>query len=377
MKKIFVMVLALCLALTVLPAAAEDFAGTWYAVAAGVTLGEMTLNADGTVVVDYYDEKMEGTWSADGDAVNVTIEGATLELAWNGTSLYSAQIYYLFLRTPGQVTADQLNAYTEDGTLPEGIDKDTMDGILQNVNALYSAFEQAAETPEETEAPAETGEEGKTAVEDGLVLSTLKENFLVRDQYGTKRAFYIAVLQNNSEVKLYLDNASLKLLDASGTEFAESGFFYPSGSKWLEPGETTLVGMQVDLQEGSEAANYKAEIPAEQPGRYATEDVSLEITGVELALEEGAGSYGQQGAWVTVTNNGSEPLAGFEIIAAFEDADGMPWGLETVTVYSDKLPAGSSYSYWVSLDRDVKEYCEANGITLTQVETYAWKEIRD
>ena len=79
MKKCFAMLLALCMALAVMPAMAEDdMTGTWYMVMAGVTAGSIELNADGTVALTAYGaetEHREGTWTADGETVTVCADG--------------------------------------------------------------------------------------------------------------------------------------------------------------------------------------------------------------------------------------------------------------------------------------------------------------
>ena len=78
MKKILALFLALCLMLAALPVVAEnDFSGTWYLLLAGMTCGTFELNADGSFTgesgADEEIQKTEGTWSADGDQVTLTV----------------------------------------------------------------------------------------------------------------------------------------------------------------------------------------------------------------------------------------------------------------------------------------------------------------
>lgn len=373
MKKCVAVLLALCLALAALPVLAEeDAAGEWYGVAAGITFATMTLNADGSVSFVFDGENSTGTWTRDGNTVSVTIEGDAVDFTLTGSALSSPLMPYVFLKTPGMVTKAQVDAYMNDGTLPEGMDEATMLGCMENLKTLTEA-QQPAEQP--AEAPAQAPENGGTpAVEDAPAVVTLAETFCVREQYSSRKGFWIAKVQNASEVKLYLTEASMVLQNDAGEEVGKSTFFYPSGSKFLDPGEETFVGMTADVAEGAEVAGHVCSYTSGQPGFMATEDVPLEVTGYELALE-GGGAFDDAGAWVTVKNTLDEPVAGIQMIAAFEDADGKPWSLQTFNIYADKLGAGSTYSFWVQLSKDVKEYCDANGITLTQVEAFAWKEI--
>lgn len=385
MKRLLAVLLTLCLAMAALPSLAEDYdyTGVWYGVVAGITGMTMTLNADGTAVAVYTDEPGEGTWTAEENGITVTIDGDPLALIRSGDVMTTPLFPYVFMRTPGQVTLAQLDAYRADGTLPEGIDKDTMDGIETNLEAVIEAYN-AAQSAQQGETPAETSGQNGTAtdtqgepdVRDGLVLSTLKDNFLIRQQYSKNKALYYAVLQNNSEVKLFIANGSMTLLDAAGAEIAAAKFPYPAGSKYLEPGETTLMGFEVEVPEGVEVASHQVNIPAEQPTKWADPDIALEVTGVEMAMN-GDGAFNENGAWVTVTNTQSEPISGIRMIVAFEDEEGTPWSLQTFNIYADKLGAGSSYSFWVEENKDLKEYCETNGITLTKAEAYAWKELDD
>lgn len=379
MKKMFAVLLALCLALAVMPALAEESpAGEWYAVAAGITFGNLTLKEDGTAAFLFDGEVSEGTWTAEGNSVTVTIDDQPLTLTMTGAVMSSSEMPYVFMKTPGQATMQDIMAYMENKTLPEGMDEATMEGIITNLAALTDAYSGTdnGQTEAAPETPAVTPDTApdKTEVADGPVLSILKENFLVREQYGRNKAFYYAVVQNNSEVKLYVANGSLTLLDAGGAEIAAAKYPYPCGSKYLEPGEVSLVAFETEVPEGTQVADHKAEIPAEQPGKWHNPDIELEVTGYEMALD-GKGAFNGDGAWVTVKNTESEPLSGIQMAVAFEDENGTPWSLQTFNIYADRLGAGSSYSFWVQLDKNLKEYCEANGVTLTKVEAYAWKEL--
>ena len=92
MKKFLALTLVLCMALAAIPALAEtDFTGTWYLVTMGQTAGTFELNADGTCAATIYanteEQKMEGTWSADGDVVTITAQEQALPMTFDGTDL--------------------------------------------------------------------------------------------------------------------------------------------------------------------------------------------------------------------------------------------------------------------------------------------------
>ena len=380
MKKCFAVLLALCLALAALPVLAEeDASGEWYGVAAGITFATMNLNADNSVSAVFSGEESLGTWTREGDTVTVILDGDAVDFTLTGSAMTSPLLpYYVFLKTPGMVTMEQVEAYMNDGTLPEGIDEATMQGCLTNLVALreaQQAAEQPPETPAETPTEAPAPEGGDTpAAEDLPGAVTVAETFCVREQYGSPKAFWIAKVQNPSEVKLYLTDASMVLKNEAGEEIGKATFFYPSGSKFLEPGEETFVGMTAEVAEGAEVAVHEAVYSGGQPGFMATEDIRLEVTGYEPALE-GGGAFDEAGAWITVKNTLDEAVSGIQMIAAFEDEEGKPWSLQTFNIYADKLGAGSTYAFWVGLNKDVKEYCDTNGIKLTQVEAFAWKEL--
>jgi len=92
MRKILSLVLALCMALALVPALAEsaELTGAWYA--ATMSQGEttlelaalgmqmtLTLNEDGTATMDMSGEDLkEGTWKATDTGVDVTIDGSTV-----------------------------------------------------------------------------------------------------------------------------------------------------------------------------------------------------------------------------------------------------------------------------------------------------------
>lgn len=102
MKKMFALILALCLAAMMVSALADDVTGTWYlnggsangmemdVSGMGISM-EFTLNADGSanVHMEMYGQTQdaEGTWTLDGDKLTVTVDGSPLELKYEGDRL--------------------------------------------------------------------------------------------------------------------------------------------------------------------------------------------------------------------------------------------------------------------------------------------------
>ena len=131
---------------------AASAAGTWYMVVFGLTAGTFELKEDGTftleVPANQEAQNQEGTWSQEGEKVSLTVNGEpalfvfdgselaldgdnieTLGLDIDGIELDSAQISKIIRisREPGSVTQAEMNAYQEDGTLPEGKTKEDME----------------------------------------------------------------------------------------------------------------------------------------------------------------------------------------------------------------------------------------------------------
>ncbi len=81
MKKLFSLILVVCMACMMIPAMAEDsVAGEWYASLAGVTM-VMNLSEDGTaeMTMPGSENAASGTWVLDGEKITVTIEDSPAE----------------------------------------------------------------------------------------------------------------------------------------------------------------------------------------------------------------------------------------------------------------------------------------------------------
>ena len=166
MKKVLALMLILCMVLASIPALAEtDFSGTWHLIIADITCGTFELNADGTCVGDTAasgeEKKLEGTWSAEGNAVTLTIGEQPLLLSFDGTDLVigvqetatakdgaESGSLLKFSREPGKVTANELEAYSTAGTVPEGKTKEDMDMVQEQFALLFLAAVDAAVTEE-------------------------------------------------------------------------------------------------------------------------------------------------------------------------------------------------------------------------------------
>ena len=155
MKKIAALMLVLCMVMASIPVLAEtDFSGTWYLIITDITCGSFELNADGTctgaVAVPEEEQKLTGTWSAEGNAVTLTIGDEPLLLAFDGKDLTigSEEVatakdgnefgsLLKFSRDPGSVTMDELNAYSTVGTVPEGKTKEDMELVQTKLGLLF------------------------------------------------------------------------------------------------------------------------------------------------------------------------------------------------------------------------------------------------
>jgi len=122
----------------------KTYGGTWYLDLVGINCGTFELNSDGTcVATTMADKKLEGTWVAEDDALILTIGEQSLLLAYDGEDLQffgaddpeNLASLLKFTREAG-VTADELKAYTADGTVPEGKTKDQMEAVVTQMGLL-------------------------------------------------------------------------------------------------------------------------------------------------------------------------------------------------------------------------------------------------
>ncbi len=206
------------------------------------------------------------------------------------------------------------------------------------------------------------------ACADGPELTVLNKNYYEYQGYSSMRALYLAKVQNNTDTGFYIVNGSFILKDAGGGELASQKYMQKIGSRYLAPGEITFLSMQADIPEGAEVSDYSVEIIPEEKN-YTGEDREIEVNAVEYIDDQYHPSIR-----VTVTNNHDEPLAYITIVYAVEDADGNIYAVDTSTLASKILGAHSTITFVEPLSNDVKTYTQEHGITLTQVEAYAFAE---
>ena len=125
----------------------DTYSGTWYLVLAGVTCGTFELNADRTctltTTVSGQEKTLSGSWDAEDEAVALTFEGKSLLLGFDGKDLViyaagdtsSLASILKFTREPG-VTAEELNAYSSAGTVPEGKTKEELELAQEKLATL-------------------------------------------------------------------------------------------------------------------------------------------------------------------------------------------------------------------------------------------------
>ena len=190
MRKLTALVLALILALAAIPALGEeDYSGSWYLNMAGVTVGSVELNADGTMVYAIADESIEGTWAASEAGVDLTVEDVTLPLAANEKGLANEEEGVYLTREPEKIDLEMVSIYFqailsgETPELPEGVTEDEMMAALtallggdeeEAAEDAEGAAEEAAEAAEEKleevaeEAAEEVAEEVTEAIEEKI-----------------------------------------------------------------------------------------------------------------------------------------------------------------------------------------------------------------
>ena len=377
MKKLTAMLLALCMLLAVVPALAESesAAGNWYMSLADVTLGYILLNEDGTAVVNVASqEDIPNTWTQDGATVTITAENQPIDFAFDGASLSSPEFPLALTREQGKLPMDVISAMMagKEYTLPEGVTEADMTTIAMNFMAEYTKLMAQASTGEDT------GDTGASVAEqpagtEAPIVTIEKSTFLVTESYSGYRGRYIARIKNENDVPLFLEGGSLQVFDKDGNQVGEATYLYDTGSKYLEPGETSFVNMTADLESDGEYT-YKANIETRTQS-YRSTDVALKVADPVYVKAED--QYGSDLIKATVYNETDASMAGIEMVLVLVDADGNLLDIHTENLYRNELGAHSSFTVVTTVDSKVTEYCQANGLEPATVEAYAWVENED
>ena len=391
MKKIAALLLVLCMLLTAIPALGEGPSGNWYMTLADVSLGYILLNEDGTANLNIASQvEATGTWTVDGDNVTITAEGEPLTFVYDGTSLKS-DVFPLSLgreegRLPMNVIVSMMSG--EEFELPEGMTEDDVRTSGMNFIAEYSRIMEAASASADSgepaaEPPAEPADEpaaepvaeptAEPAAQEDPAVTIVKGTFKVVESYSGFRGVYIARIQNNTSVPLFIRTGSLKVMDASGNQAGEATYLSSCGSRYLEPGEISFISMTADLAENGNYT-YEATIESRTDAYFST-DRTVKLDTPEFRKAEG--EYGRDTMRVTVINDSEEPLPNIEVVFVLEDADGNLLDLNTESLFRHELGANSTITLVTSVDSKVMEFCAANGIEPTTVEAYGWVENND
>ena len=392
MKKMLALLLALCMALGMTTSLAEaDASGTWYLVMTGLTVATFELNGDGTcaltVDLEGTEQKMEGSWTQEGDKVTIVANGQTMPLVLDGGNLvFSAEdVAALGLdqsgaigagmdlsvltaliqisREPGLLTQSEFSAYQQNGTLPEGKTKEDMDAIQAQMMTSLMTLMGSAGALMEGQDPSQE----QPAPE----LTVLEDNFYVRAGYETQECVYFAKVQNNSDVTVILSNGTMSLLDESGIEIGRSEYMGSTGSRYLEPGEISFVSLMAEVPDASLVKNHEVHLETANVSPYETKDVALEGSGAELRVEDSYGFTSYYAA-VTVTNTTDQPMTGISAAIAVRNSEGKLIDIVTPGLYGNELAAGSTIILVDSMDSRAADYCAENGVTPGEVEALVW-----
>ena len=389
MKRILALLLTLCMLLASTSVLAEETAsasGTWYLVMIGLTAGTFELNEDGSCAVTFSnngeEQNLAGTWTQEEDKISIDIDNGTLSLVLDGENLlfnlediaalgleqtgvdissadlsaFSSLIQ--ISREPGKVTAEELSAYQENGTLPEGKTKEDMDAFMaEMMSGLFSLM----------------GGMDTYTEEPGPDVTVVEDNFYVREGYGCQEGVYLAKIQNNNDVAVYLSNGSMILRDAENNEVGMVEYLGTTGSTYLEPGEATFISITADVNEGAVVDSYNVNLSTTLQS-YQTPDTGLDVSAVELREEKDY--FTNYYAAATITNTMDQPLSDISAVIAVRDAEGKLIDVTCQGLYMNELAAGSSITLVNNLDSRAVDYCTNNGIALGQVEAFAWIPVK-
>ena len=375
MKKMIAMLLALCMLLAVVPALGEDFSGEWYWVLEDVTVGTFSLNADGTASVHLEasgeEMNMDGTWEASEAGVTVTMQGEGLTLVYDAEAgtLTTELVPIPMQREKGKYDMTLIMDVIQgkEVELPEGVEQ-------IDVMATAVKFATSLMTLQSTGTDTGTGDDGTTPSPDGTEapaagsgVDILAENFVITESYSGYDGTYIAKVQNNTDSPLWLIDGTLQVKDASGNMIAEKGYLSSCASKYLEPGEISVVTIQVDLDEKGEYT-YEKTIKAEAKSYYRTDSA---VTVGDPEYTDGA--YDAKLAKATVTNDTDKNLVSLNVAFLLSDENGLPLALSTEALYYHELCPNSSIVMVSSLYSRIVSYFTENNIT-PSVEVFAWVE---
>lgn len=148
--------LVICVGLFAVPGTAEqaavvDCTGSWYLVYVDVTIGEMTLDPDGSYLMTLYSQnnRIEGSWTQENATVTLTPRDSNpSSYTFDGVQLIpdGFNISFAIRRDPGRITDSQLNDYVASNVLPEGVSEAEMKEIIQEI---YDVSDPGTE-PDET-----------------------------------------------------------------------------------------------------------------------------------------------------------------------------------------------------------------------------------
>lgn len=378
MKKLTAMLLALCMLLAVVPALGADLSGGWYWVLEDVTVGEFQLNADGTATISVMagsdsEQNHEGTWEATENGLTITVQGEPLEVAYDAEAdtLTSSIVPIPMQREKGKYDmALIINALNgADVELPEGVTQADLVAVAAKFYASYmtlvsSGSDSGSDVPDTTEA-----EPAAPAASSGSGVDILAENFVVSESYSGYDGTYIAKIQNNTAAPLWVTDGNLMVKDASGALVTTKEYLSTSGSKYLEPGEISVITMQVDLAQDGEYT-YERVINA-KPTSYYSPDAAVTVADPVY----GEGSYGSKLVKATVTNDTDHNLPEISVAFLLSDENGTPLLLTTESLYNRELCPNSSIVVISNLYSKAAEALAASGITPV-VEAFAWVETK-
>ena len=374
MKKLTAMLLALCMLLAAVSALGEDFSGTWYMSMADVSLGSFVLNEDGTAEISMAgQDPSTGTWAVDGDTVSITIGGEPAEFTYDGSGLVSDKIPIPLSREEGKLSMDLITKMMngEEYELPEGMTEIELMTIAMNFLAEYAKITESGKSTGSGEST-ETGD-GQTeapAPQEEPDITLLAESFKVIESYNGFRAVYIAKIQNDTSVPLYVSDGSMKVFDAAGETTGEATYLYTCGSKYLEPGEISFVSMQADVT-GEDYASWEKTIEVKTKSYYSA-DKALTLKDPKFELDL---AYGNSTMRATVVNDTGDVLKGLNVIFVLEDAEGNLLDLTSESIYRHELGVDSSITMISSVNSRVMDFCQKNGIEPSVVEALAWVDV--
>ena len=374
MKKLTALILVLMMVLAMVPAlGADDLSGTWYIIQFQLTIGQMDLNTDGTMVLTAYSEEgtesFTGSWAPSENGIYMTLkneetgEEQTEEIPYDGTNLDATEaLDAIFTREPGKTTLTAYAPYLhavlngEEAAPPEGLTEEENDAILVEIfNYLLTYYGTDTEPAAETapEAATETVEKAEEAVAGEAEIMSHEEYAAAAFDTEVTVETYVQATQNwwNNQITVYAQSPdgayfiyNMPCSEEDAAKLVPGAKIRVKGFKAEWSGEVEIIDASFEFIEG-EAFIAEAEDVTDKLGKDELINCQNELVAFKGMTVE---AYDESGA-----------------AFAYKDAEG-----KTDDLYFKASKDGETYDFCVEFylcGKDTEVYKAVEGLNVGDV----------